>query len=30
VMPAFGRGKMLTDQQMADVIAYVVQLNAAK
>jgi mono/diheme cytochrome c family protein len=30
VMPAFGRAKMLTDQQMADVIAYVVQLNAAK
>lgn len=30
VMPAFGKGNMLTEQQMADVIAYVVQLNNAK
>jgi mono/diheme cytochrome c family protein len=27
MMPSFGEGKMLTDQQMADLIAYVIQLN---
>jgi mono/diheme cytochrome c family protein len=26
-MPAFGDLKMLTDQQMADLIAYLIQLN---
>jgi mono/diheme cytochrome c family protein len=30
VMPAFGKASMLTDQQIADVIAYVMQLNAGK
>jgi mono/diheme cytochrome c family protein len=30
VMPPFGDGLMLTDQQMADVIAYVIELNSGK
>jgi hypothetical protein len=30
MMPAFGDGKLLTDQQIADIIAYVVALNSGK
>ncbi len=30
VMPAFGDGKMLTPQQIADIIAYVLSLNGVK
>jgi len=30
LMPPFGDNKMLTDQQIADIIAYVIQLNPAK
>jgi len=29
-MPAFGDGKLLTDQQIADIIAYVMALNSGK
>jgi mono/diheme cytochrome c family protein len=29
-MPAFGDGKLLADQQIADVIAYVISLNSSK
>jgi mono/diheme cytochrome c family protein len=29
VMPSFGDGKMLTDQEIADLIAYVISLNTA-
>ena len=28
MMPAFGDGKLLTDQQIADIIAYVLALNS--
>ena len=30
MMPAFGDGKLLTDQQIADIIAYVMALNSGK
>ncbi len=30
MMPAFGDGKLLTDQQIADIIAYVIALNSGK
>ena len=30
VMPSFGDSKMLTDQQIADIIAYVIKLNSGK
>lgn len=30
MMPAFGDGKLLTDQQIADIIAYVISLNSGQ
>jgi mono/diheme cytochrome c family protein len=30
LMPSFGDQKMLTDQQIADIIAYIIQLNSGK
>jgi mono/diheme cytochrome c family protein len=30
LMPSFGDSKMLTDQQIADIIAYIIQLNSGK
>ncbi len=30
LMPAFGDNKMLTDQQIADIIAYIIQVNSGK
>jgi mono/diheme cytochrome c family protein len=30
IMPSFGDSKLLTDQQIADIIAFIIQLNAGK
>jgi mono/diheme cytochrome c family protein len=30
LMPSFGDSKMLTDQQIADIIAYIIQINSGK
>jgi hypothetical protein len=30
MMPSFGDTKLLTDQQIADVIAYLIKLNSGK